>query len=368
MIEVKNLVKSYGGTQKAVDNLTFTIEKGQIVGFLGPNGAGKSTTMNIITGYISATEGTVSIGGFDILKDPEKAKKNIGYLPEQPPLYMDMTVREYLVFVARLKGAKKADIDKSVNSAMSATKIEKMERRLIKNLSKGYKQRVGIAATLLGDPEVLILDEPTVGLDPAQIIEIRELIKSLAETRTVILSSHILQEISAVCDRIMIINKGKLVLDEMASELNDNIDNSQYISITAKTQSNKLSNMFKSIKDIKNIEFVDCDEAGCVKAQIYTKDNKDIREELFNVICENKVTMLEMAINKKSLEDIFMEATIEQDDTDTRKKKKKITKKKKSLSSVISEDKKEEVADVDSEELEVGDDVEVLEENEKEDE
>ncbi len=204
MIEVKNLTKKYGN-HLAVENLSFRVEKGQIYGFLGPNGAGKSTTMNIMTGYLAPTEGSVTINGFDVMKEPEGAKKCIGYLPEQPPLYMDMTVIEFLRFCAELKKVPKADRADQVAYVMAMTGIEHMANRLIKNLSKGYKQRVGLAQAILGDPEVIILDEPSVGLDPMQIIEIRELIKKLGERHTVILSSHILSEVSAVCDQIMII-------------------------------------------------------------------------------------------------------------------------------------------------------------------
>lgn len=210
MIEVRNLVKKYGN-HLAVDHLDFTVQKGQIYGFLGPNGAGKSTTMNIMTGYLGATEGEVIINGHDILKEPELAKRSIGYLPEIPPLYLDMTVTEYLEFAAELKKIHKDEIHKSVEEVVALARLEGVEHRLIKNLSKGYKQRVGLAQAILGFPEIIILDEPTVGLDPKQIIEIRELIRELAKKHTVILSSHILAEVQEVCDHIMIISKGKLV-------------------------------------------------------------------------------------------------------------------------------------------------------------
>ena len=213
MIEVKDLVKKYDN-HLAVDHLTFTVLQGQILGFLGPNGAGKSTTMNIITGYISATSGSVSINGHDIYEEPEEAKKSIGYLPEQPPVYMDMKVKEYLEFVAELKSVPRKDRSVQVEAALEKTGTKEVEGRLIKHLSKGYRQRVGIAQAIIGNPEVIILDEPTVGLDPMQIIEIRELMKELAKEHTVILSSHILSEISAVCDTVLIINKGKLVVTD----------------------------------------------------------------------------------------------------------------------------------------------------------
>ena len=218
MIEVSNLTKKYG-KHTAVDDLSFQVEKGQIYGFLGPNGAGKSTTMNIITGYLAATEGTVKINGHDVLKEPEEAKKCIGYLPELPPLYMDMTVGEYLCFVAELKKVPSKDRVDQIEEIMEKTGVTEMKDRLIKNLSKGYKQRVGLAQALIGYPEVIILDEPSVGLDPKQIIEMREFIRSLANEHTVILSSHILSEVQAVCDHIMIIAHGKLVASDSPENL-----------------------------------------------------------------------------------------------------------------------------------------------------
>lgn len=220
MIEVRNLVKKYGN-HLAVDHLSFTVEKGQIYGFLGPNGAGKSTTMNIMTGYIGATEGEVIINGYDILKAPEKAKKSIGYLPELPPLYMDMTVREYLTFAAELKKIKKDKLKEAMEEVVALVQIEEVQDRLIKNLSKGYKQRVGLAQAILGFPEVIILDEPMVGLDPKQIVEIRELIRELAKEHTVILSSHILAEVQEICDHVLIISKGKVVANCAMSELDE---------------------------------------------------------------------------------------------------------------------------------------------------
>ena len=210
MIEVKDLVKRYGN-HAAVDHLSFTVDTGKVVGFLGPNGAGKSTTMNMITGYIAPTEGTVLIDGIDMSQEPEKAKENIGYLPEIPPLYQDLRVREYLQFVAELKKLPKKERNLAVYNTMKETKTKDVSERLIRHLSKGYKQRVGLAAAMLGSPDILILDEPTVGLDPSQIIEIRELIRELSKSHTILLSSHIMQEISAVCDEIIIINKGKMI-------------------------------------------------------------------------------------------------------------------------------------------------------------
>ena len=233
MIEVKNLVKKYG-SHLAVDHLNFTVDTGQIYGFLGPNGAGKSTTMNIMTGYLGATEGEVLINGHNILEEPEAAKKCIGYLPEMPPLYTDMKVNEYLRFVAELKKIPKKERQEQIEKVMLMVKIMDVQDRLIKNLSKGYKQRVGLAQAILGFPEIIILDEPTVGLDPKQIIEIRELIRELAKEHTVILSSHILAEIQEVCDYIMIISKGKLVASDTPENLEKLLTNQQTVEILAK--------------------------------------------------------------------------------------------------------------------------------------
>ena len=239
MIEVKNLVKRYGD-HTAVDHLSFQIEKGKIYGFLGPNGAGKSTTMNIITGYIASTEGTVSIDGHDILEEPEKARKCIGYLPEQPPLYFDMTVLEYMRFAADLKKIPKNKKNEMIEEVMDRVKITDMKNRLIKNLSKGYRQRVGLAQAILGYPDVIILDEPTVGLDPKQIIEIRDLIKDLRQKHTVILSSHILSEVSAVCDYVLIISHGKLVASDTPENLSKLAAGSNNLSLVVKGDKEKI--------------------------------------------------------------------------------------------------------------------------------
>ena len=251
MIEISHLTKKYG-THVAVDDLNLTIEPGRIYGFLGPNGAGKSTTMNMITGYLGATEGTIKINGFDILAQPEDAKKCIGYLPELPPLYMDMTVEEYLLFAAELKKIPKEKRKLYVEDAMATTKITDMRGRLIKNLSKGYRQRVGLAQAVLGYPEVIILDEPTVGLDPKQIIEIRDLIQSLGKKHTVILSSHILSEVRAVCDYIFIISHGKLVASEETEELVERISGGQVIELKLKAEEEKIKEVFADAEG-KNI-------------------------------------------------------------------------------------------------------------------
>ena len=305
MIEVKNLVKKYGN-HLAVDHLNFTIEEGHIYGFLGPNGAGKSTTMNIMTGYLGATEGEVLINGHDILKEPEEAKKQIGYLPELPPLYMDMTVREYMEFAAELKKIPKAKRAESIDDVEKLVKIKDVEKRLIKNLSKGYRQRVGFAQAILGYPEIIILDEPTVGLDPKQIIEIRELIRHLGEKHTVILSSHILPEISAVCDHVFIISKGKLVASDSTENLVNLMSGAQEIELTVRTGAGEAAGYLQGEENIARVEQADHD-----KIRIYAKKGADVREEVFRQMAEHNIPVLEMKTVTKSLEDVFLEITQE---------------------------------------------------------
>ena len=308
MIEVKNLVKKYGD-HLAVKNLSFTVEKGEILGFLGPNGAGKSTTMNMITGYISATEGTVIINGHDIFEEPEEAKKSIGYLPELPPLYMDMTVKEYLRFVAELKHVPKKERKENVAYAMRKTRIVDMQDRLIKHLSKGYKQRVGLAQAIIGHPDLIILDEPTVGLDPMQIIEIRDLIKDLSKNHAVILSSHILSEISAICDKVMIINQGKLVVSDTPENLSKHIKGSNGVKMTVRGDKNTVHNALSAIKEITDVEYRK--EGDFLGITVYTDLDNDIREAIFYAMAEAKCPILAMSVNKMSLEDIFLKVTKE---------------------------------------------------------
>lgn len=309
MIEVENLVKRYGN-HLAVDHLSFQVEKGQIYGFLGPNGAGKSTTMNIMTGYIAASEGSVKIDGHDILKEPEEAKKSIGYLPEIPPLYTDMTVGEYLQFVAELKKVPKAERKEQIAQAMHTVMIEDKKNSLIKNLSKGYKQRVGLAQAILGNPEVIILDEPTVGLDPKQIIEIRELIKHLGEQHTVILSSHILSEVAAVCDKIMIISKGKLVACDTPEGLERMMDAKAQIQLEVLGTVGALSEALTGLKDVE-VESITVSEqdSEVISATLHTPKNVDVRKELGRSLLENGLPVLSMNRVEKSLEDIFLQLT-----------------------------------------------------------
>ena len=308
MIEVKNLVKKYGNFT-AVNNLSFKVEKGQVYGFLGPNGAGKSTTMNIIIGYLSATSGEVIINGHNIFEEPQEAKKCFGYLPEIPPLYQDMTVKEYLDFAAELKKIPKKDRKSMVAEAMDMTKITDMKNRLIKNLSKGYKQRVGFAQAILGFPEIIILDEPTVGLDPKQIIEIRDLIKKLSENHTIILSSHILSEVSAVCDKVLIINKGKLVAEGTPEELTEMNQSTQEVKLRVKGAKSAIETVLKGMKHVHRQEFSVSDEEGTVDVLVFAQKEKDIREELFKEFAKNELPILSMSAYVKSLEDIFLEVT-----------------------------------------------------------
>ena len=307
MIEVKNLVKKYGN-HLAVDHLNFTIEEGHIYGFLGPNGAGKSTTMNIMTGYLGATEGEVLINGHDVLKEPEEAKKQIGYLPELPPLYMDMTVREYMEFAAELKKIPKAKRAESIDDVEKLVKIKDVEKSLIKNLSKGYRQRVGLAQAVLGFPEIIILDEPSVGLDPKQIIEIRELIRKLAKKHTVILSSHILAEVREVCDYIMIISKGKLVASDTPENLERYLGESGLIEIETRTEASKVKEVLKNVPGIEKVS-LKIDASGITSGQIREKRGQDIREELFTTFAEKKMPLLKLNPVQVSLEDVFMELT-----------------------------------------------------------
>lgn len=309
MIEIKNLKKDYGG-HLAVNDISFNINDGEILGFLGPNGAGKSTTMNIITGYLSATDGSVSVNGFDILEEPKQAKKEIGYLPEIPPLYLDMTVKEYLNYVYDLKGVK---IPKGphIEEICRLVKIKNVYHRLIKNLSKGYKQRVGIAQALLGNPKVLILDEPTVGLDPKQIIEIRNLIRMLGKHHTVILSSHILSEIQAVCDRVIVINKGKIIADGTPENLSSNLSDDHSLVVVLEGKQDDLAKKLKSVQGVKNVTLVKEYSNNSAEFNVEPVAGYDIRKSIFEMASLNNNAILKMASNELTLEDIFLRLTDE---------------------------------------------------------
>lgn len=307
MIEISNLVKKYGD-HTAVDHLSLVVEPGKIYGFLGPNGAGKSTTMNMITGYLGATSGEIKINGHDILKEPEEAKKCIGYLPELPPLYMDMTVKEYLDFVADLKQLEKSLRKRYVEEAMETTGTTEVAGRMIRNLSKGYRQRVGFAQAILGYPEIIILDEPTVGLDPKQIIEIRDLIKSLSKKHTVILSSHILSEVSAVCDYVMIISHGHLVASDTPENLAKLMEGENTLELTIKGSRTEVEGMLNAIPEIAEKNFTS-NENGLLQVNVKTEGNEDVREKIFYACAENQCPILRMENTHVSLEDIFLELT-----------------------------------------------------------
>lgn len=307
MIEVKNLSKRYGN-HVAVKDASFTISEGEIVGFLGPNGAGKSTIMNILTGYISLTGGTATIGGFDIVEHPEQAKRHIGYLPEHPPLYMDMTVREYLDFMYDLKGVKfpkKPHIDE----ICKLVSIDDVEKRLIRNLSKGYRQRVGIAQALVGNPDVLILDEPTVGLDPKQIIEIRKLIAALGKHHTVIVSSHILSEIQAVCKRILIINKGEIVADDTAENLAHNMSSDHTLKLRVQGPENEVLKALYGIRGVSEVKCVGAVEKGSLDFEIEPEEGADVRKDISVRMSDRKWPILELSTEEMSLERIFLRLT-----------------------------------------------------------
>ncbi len=304
MIEVKNLTKKFG-PHIAVNDISFTVNDGEVVGFLGPNGAGKTTTMNIMTGFISSTSGSVKINGFDILDEPEKAKKGLGYLPDTPPIYADMTVKEYLNFVCDLKGVKKADKAAMTESIINRVGLKEVSGRLTGNLSKGYRQRVGLAQALVGNPEVLILDEPTVGLDPKQIIEMRQLIKDLGKNHTVILSSHILSEVSAICDRVIIIDKGVIVADDTT----ENID----LQGTNNVQLAKIKgNADAAIESVKRLDIIEdvvvekINDDGSYDLKITGKKDTDIREAVFALLVLSKCTVLMLKPYTMSLEEVFL--------------------------------------------------------------
>ena len=303
MIKVKNLSKKYG-SNIALDDVSFSVKSGEIAGFLGPNGAGKTTTMNIITGYLSSTSGTVTIDGFDILEQPTEAKKRIGYLPEVPPLYPDMTVNEYLHFIYELKGATQ-NKEGHFKEICDLTGISSVRGRLIKNLSKGYRQRVGIAQTLVGNPPVLILDEPTVGLDPKQIIEVRSLIKKLGKKHTVILSSHILSEVQAICDRIIVLNNGKLVADSTSQSLSDKLTDGHSLIVKAVGKASDIQATLNSDKTVKRCEKLS-EKDGEVEFSVTLSGVESARQDIFFAMAAKKLPIIEMKQREYSLEDIFM--------------------------------------------------------------
>lgn len=307
MIEIKNLTKRYGQIP-AVNDISLTIKKGEILGFLGPNGAGKSTTMNILTGYLSATSGTVTIDGFDIMDSPQEAKKRIGYLPELPPLYQDMTVNEYLKFISELKSVPLKQRKRQLDEILYLVKLGDMQDRLIKNLSKGYKQRVGVAQALVGNPQVLVLDEPTVGLDPKQIIEIRKLIGALRHEHTIILSTHILQEVNAVCSNVAVINKGKLVASGSVSDFtaSEGTVNKFVISVVGSPSRTEAQNVLKEVDGIRRVDFIRVDKDAYI-FNIESERNTDVRRGVFNALAHNNMAIIELRPVGRTLEEIFID-------------------------------------------------------------
>lgn len=308
MIKAEELSKNYG-QHKAVNNISFHINKGEIIGFLGPNGAGKSTTMNMISGYLSPTSGSISVNGFDVTENPIEVKKSIGYLPEIPPLYMDMTVMEYLTFAGELKKVKRHDLKEDMEKIMDLVKIGDVRGRLIKNLSKGYKQRVGLSQALVGNPKLLILDEPTVGLDPKQIIEIRNLIKTLSGDHTIILSSHILPEVSAVCGRVLIMNKGNIVASDSPENLSRRLEGTNQLHLKIKGEKSLIEKAIESVENLTNISCGDADESGISDLYLEAQNGADIREEVFYSMSRNSLPILQMRPIDMSLEDIFLNLT-----------------------------------------------------------
>ena len=307
MIEVKSLSKKYG-SHVAVNDVSFTINDGEILGFLGPNGAGKSTTMNIVTGYLSATSGSVAIDGYDILENPNEAKMRIGYLPEQPPLYLDMTVKEYLSFIFDLKKVKFPK-GPHIDEICRLVKIDHVKERLIKNLSKGYRQRVGIAQALVGNPDVLILDEPTVGLDPKQIIEIRTLITELGKNHTVILSSHILSEIQAVCERVIVINHGKIIADDTPGNLAKTLSDDHTLTVRVGGPRTEVLKTLASIPGVKNVTCTGMQEKNSNDFIIEPDGQADVRRSIFSRLAERNWPLMLMQSNELSLEQIFLRLT-----------------------------------------------------------
>ncbi len=308
MIEVSNLIKQYG-KDIAVNDISFTVNEGEILGFLGPNGAGKSTTMNIITGYIAPTSGTVKICGYDIIDEPQKSKSKIGYLPEIPPLYVNMTVDEYLDFVCDIKKISKGDKKDVLEKIKDIVKISHVSNKIIKNLSKGYKQRVGIAQALIGNPKILILDEPTVGLDPKEIIEIRDFIKTLGKNHTVILSSHILSEISAVCDRVLILNKGVIVAQDTTENFSENLSKNHKMNISVKGDKENIKTALENEQSIVSVIQQGENEKDTYQFIVEASENCDIREVIFDNAIKNNYKILGMNPVEMSLEDIFLKVT-----------------------------------------------------------
>ena len=321
MVEVKNITKKYGKF-KAVDDISFSVKDHEIIGFLGPNGAGKSTTMNMITGYIEPTKGKIIVNGYDISKSPKKAKRQIGYMPENVPLYNDLTVREFINYMAELKNVKRKERKDEVNKVIEETGLQDVQKKLIKKISRGYKQRVSMAGALVGNPDILILDEPTVGLDPKQITEIRSLIKKLGKSHTVILSSHILSEVSQICEKVIIINKGKILAIDTPENLEKQTQVENSIIITVEDKNNKMEKINKKISDIKSIELVKDNNDGTKQYLIVANKEADIRKKLFEILPKEDITIFELKQSETTLEDAFLKV-INNKETEVKEAKKK---------------------------------------------
>lgn len=328
MIEVKNVTKKYGNFV-AVDNISFTVKDGEVVGFLGPNGAGKSTTMNMITGFIEPTDGSIIVNGFDVQKKGINAKKQIGYMPEGVPLYTELTVKEFVTYMAELKRVKKKERKEKVQKALTETGLKDVEKKLIRNLSRGYKQRVSLAGALVGDPEVIILDEPTVGLDPKQITEIRKLIKDLGKNHTVILSSHILSEVSQICERVIIINKGKLIAIDTPENLEKKTEEKNVILLTVEDSKDNMSKLKKDIPEMLDCKLIKDNEDGTKQYMIESNANVDLRKQLFDILPKKEITIFELKKAEKSLEDAFI-TLIDKNTVNEDKKQEKAPEKEKS--------------------------------------
>ena len=305
MIEVKNVTKKYGKFV-AVDDISFTINDGEIVGLLGPNGAGKSTTMNMLTGFIEQTEGGIIVDGYNMLKKPKKAKKEIGYMPEGVPLYSDLTVKEFITYMAEIKNVNKKERKEKIEKIIENTGLKDVQNKLTKNLSRGYKQRVSLAGALVGEPKILILDEPTVGLDPKQITEIRSLIKELGKTHTVILSSHILSEVSQICNKVIIINKGNIVAVDTPENLENKVSNNNATYVTVEDTENKMDSMKDKIKEIKAIKLIKENEDGTKDYELQAEKDVDLRKIIFKEFAKENITIFEMKKADSTLEDAFM--------------------------------------------------------------
>lgn len=305
MIEIKNVTKKYGNFT-AVDNISFDVKDGEIVGLLGPNGAGKSTTMNMITGFIEMTDGEIIVNGYDISKKPTKAKKQIGYMPEGVPSYQELTAKEFIKYMAELKLVDRKVRKEQIEEVIKKTGLEEVQNKLIKNLSRGYKQRVSMAGALVGSSDVLILDEPTVGLDPKQILEIRTLIKELGKKHTVILSSHILSEVSQICDRVVIINNGKIVAIDTPENLEEKTKNKNILYVTVEDKKEKMLSIKDKVKDIQELELVKDNEDGTKQYKIVSEENVDLRKKMFEILPKEDITIFELKKAEASLEDAFM--------------------------------------------------------------